>query len=227
MNKALVAAIGLVAVAGTPALAADLGRPYTKAPAMVAPINNWTGFYLGAMGGYASENAGALALKGGFGGGTIGYNWQASNWVFGIEADAAAASIRESFTASALVNSVLVTASESAKIDTLGTVRGRIGVAFDQVLLYGTGGYAWADLKVRGAATAGAVSVSVADSKVLSGWTVGAGVEWMFAPRWSLKGEYLFRSFGGETFFARSLPPGVRTGTLDINSGQVGVNYHF
>jgi outer membrane immunogenic protein len=221
MKKALATAIGLVALGTAPALAADMARPYTKAPAMAAPIVNWTGFYLGAMGGYASENADTFAVRGGFAGGTIGYNWQAGNVVFGLEADAAGADINNSITG--LVGTTAITAT--TKADAIGTVRGRIGGAFDQILLYGTAGYAWADAKVG--LTTSPAGLSLADSKVLNGWTAGAGVEWMFAPHWSLKGEYLYRSFGGETFFANAVPPGVNTGTLKVNSGQVGVNYHF
>ena len=97
----------------------------------------------------------------------------------------------------------------------MGTVRGRFGYAFDQVLIYGTGGYAWADNRL----SIGGFS----DSKFLSGWTVGAGVEVMFAPKWSVKAEYLYRSFEGQTYFSGALP----TGTLNLNSVQVGVNYHF
>jgi len=104
----------------------------------------------------------------------------------------------------------------------LATVRGRVGVAFEQVLLYGTGGFALADAKL----SASAFGVGVSDSKTLTGWTAGAGAEWMFLPHWSLKAEYLYRSLSGATFFAQ-FPPGVPTGTLNINSGQFGVNYHF
>ena len=95
--------------------------------------------------------------------------------------------------------------------------------AFDQVLFYGTGGLALADTTV----SASALGVTFSDSKTLTGWTVGAGAEWMFMPHWSLKAEYLYRSFGGQTFFAAQFPPGIATGTLNVNSGQVGVNFHF
>ena len=105
----------------------------------------------------------------------------------------------------------------------MGTVRGRVGYAFDQVLVYGTGGYAWADNRI----TLSALNVSISDSQFHSGWTVGAGVEVMFAPKWSVKAEYLYRSFQGETYFAGIAPPGLATGTLNLNSVQVGVNYHF
>ncbi len=208
----------LASIAGT-AYAADLpapGAPYTKAPAVVSPATNWSGFYVGAMGGYASESTSdSLGIKGGFGGGTVGYNWQSGMFVAGIEADGAWADVK----ASAFALGVTAT----AKLDTLATVRGRVGAAFDQVLLYGTGGLAIADTKV----SATALGLTFNDSKTQTGWTVGAGVEWMFMPRWSLKAEYLYRRFDSQTFFVAQFPPGIPTGTLAINSGQVGVNFHF
>jgi outer membrane immunogenic protein len=213
-------ALGLLLASITSAAyAADLpapGAPYTKASAVVSPAINWSGFYIGAMGGYASENTSdSLGIKGGFGGGTVGYNWQFGTIVAGIEADGAFGDI------SASASALGITAT--AKVDALATVRGRVGVAFDQVLLYGTGGLAIADTKVS--ATNGVVALS--DSNTKAGWTAGAGIEWMFMPRWSLKAEYLFRSFGSQTFFAAQIPPGVTTGTLNLSSGQVGVNFHF
>jgi outer membrane immunogenic protein len=100
----------------------------------------------------------------------------------------------------------------------LATVRGRIGVAFDQVLLYGTGGLALADSKF----SASGLGITLSDTKTQTGWTAGAGVEWMFLPRWSLKAEYLYRRFDSVTLFG-----GVSTGSSALNSGQFGVNYHF
>jgi len=220
--KRLALGILLASIAGA-ANAADLPAapaPYTKAPAIVAPINNWTGFYIGAMGGYGSENTSdAGALKGGFAGGTVGYNWQFNQFVAGIEADGAWADINNSVTGPVPpFGSVTL----GAKIDALATVRGRFGVAFDQVLLYGTAGLALADNKL----SITALNQTLNDSKTQVGWTAGAGIEWMFIPRWSLKAEYLYRSFSSTTFFAQ-FPPGLSLGTLNINSGQVGINYHF
>jgi len=216
--KRVVLGLLLASVAGA-AYAADLPAPpaaYSKAPAIVSPLTNWTGFYVGAMGGYASENTSdPLGIKGGFGGGTVGYNWQSGMFVGGIEADGAFADVNNSTTVAGV--------TVSAKVDALGTVRGRAGVAFDQVLLYSTGGLALADAKIG----ASVLGLGISDSKTLTGWTVGTGVEWMFMPRWSVKAEYLFRSFGGQTFFAAQFPPGIPTGTLNVNSGQVGVNFHF
>jgi outer membrane immunogenic protein len=218
----------LASVAGS-AYAADLPRPptpYSKAPPIVSPLTNWSGFYIGAMGGYASENSsGDIGIKGGFGGGTVGYNWQFSNIVAGIEADGAFASIRASAADSAVINGFSVSVSGTDKVDALATVRGRIGVAFDQVLLFGTGGFALANEKssfTALVATGGvAVGATVSDTKTQTGWTAGAGIEWMFLPRWSLKAEYLYRRFDNTTVF------GVPAGTLALNSGQFGINYHF
>ncbi|AWO91636.1 MULTISPECIES: outer membrane protein [Bradyrhizobium] len=214
MKKVLLASACLFAFAA-PASAADLAaRPYTKAPVAVASVYNWTGFYLGIVGGGAWQADSDPKMKGGFVGGTAGYNWQTGNVVFGLEADAAWADV----SASATVLGI----TASSKTDALGTVRGRIGYAVNNVLFYGTGGYAWIDNKISG--TAGALTIS--DSKFHSGWTVGAGVEAFFAPQWSVKGEYLYRSLGSENYFGNIGVPQA-SGTLNFHTVQVGVNYHF
>lgn len=216
--KRLALGLLLSAIAGS-TYAADLApaaAPYTKAPAMVSPLTNWSGFYIGAVGGYGSENTSdPLALKGGYGGGTVGYNWQFGQFVAGLEGDGAFADINN--------NATVAGVTVGAKVDALATVRGRFGYAVDQVLLYGTAGLALADTKL----SATAAGVGINDSQTMTGWTAGAGIEWMFLPHWSLKAEYLYRSFGGQTFFAAQIPGGIQTGTLNINSGQVGINYHF
>ncbi|KRP92712.1 MULTISPECIES: outer membrane protein [Bradyrhizobium] len=221
MKKVLLASACVFALAA-PASAADLAaRPYTKAPAPVASVYNWTGFYLGIVGGGAWEaSSGDPKMQGGFVGGTAGYNWQTGNVVFGIEADGAWADVSASATGAVFVPGVgVVAATASSKTDAMGTVRGRIGWAVNNVLLYGTGGYAWIDNKLSFTA----LGATISESKFHSGWTVGAGVEAFFAPNWSVKGEYLYRSLGGETYFSGAVP----TGTLNFHTVQVGVNYHF
>ena len=215
MKKVLLTTTALIVLGIAPAAAADLAaRPYTKAPAAAIAINNWTGFYIGAMGGYAKENADNFALSGGFAGGTAGYNWQTGNVVLGLEADGAWADVGATVGIPGL-------ASVDYTIRSMGTVRGRIGYAFDQVLLYGTGGYAWSDNRL----SATLRGLSASDSQFHSGWTVGAGVEVMFAPKWSVKAEYLYRSFEGQTY--STVAGRVPVGTINLNSVQVGVNYHF
>ena len=75
--------------------------------------------------------------------------------------------------------------------------------------------------------SATALAVSVSDSQFHSGWTVGAGVEVMFAPKWSVKAEYLYKSLESATYFSGTIPGGIPIGTINLNSVQVGVNYHF
>ncbi|MDA9437376.1 outer membrane protein [Bradyrhizobium sp. CCBAU 51627] len=219
MKKIFLASACLLALTGA-ASAADLAaRPYVKAPVAMASVYNWTGFYLGLVGGGAWEDSGSPRMQGGFVGGTAGYNWQTGNVVFGVEADGAWADVSASATGATVVPGFgVVTTTASSKTDALGTVRGRIGYAVNNVLFYGTGGYAWIDNKI----TLSALGVSASDSKWHSGWTVGAGVEAFIAPQWSIKGEYLYRSLGGETYFG-ALP----TGTLNLHTVQLGVNYHF
>src|SRR6185503_10945553 len=145
MKRLLLAGAALLSLM-TAASAADLAaRPYTKAPP-VSPAYNWSGFYIGAMGGYAFDSSNG----GGFGGGTVGYNWQfpGSQFVFGIEVDAAGASIKDSQTG--FIGIVPVTGED--KIDALGSVTGRIGVAVDAALFYAKGGYAWANNTLSGTA---------------------------------------------------------------------------
>ncbi|KYG19574.1 membrane protein [Bradyrhizobium sp. AT1] len=220
MKKVLLASACLFALAA-PASAADLAaRPYTKAPvAPLASVYNWTGFYLGVVGGGAWQADSDPKMKGGFVGGTAGYNWQTGNVVFGLEADAAWADVSASVSAGVPGFGLV---SASSKTDAMGTVRGRIGWAVNNVLFYGTGGYAWIDNKISGSA----LGVTVSDSKFHSGWTVGAGVEAFFAPQWSVKGEYLYRSLGSETYFGALGAPAA-SGTLNFHTVQVGVNYHF
>ena len=207
MKKLLLMTVAFAALGMAPAGAADLAaRTYTKAPP-IAPLPTWAGFYVGAMGGYASQDGGdLLSQKGGFAGGTVGYNWQMGSLVLGIEADAAWADINDSIGVPGI-------ATFGSKIQDMGTVRGRVGYAVNQVLFYGTGGYAWADNKAT--LTAGPLSFS--ESQVHSGWVVGAGVEYMFLPHWSLKGEYLYRSFGSENYFAGALS----SGTINFHSASV------
>ena len=231
MKKIILASVAVVAMSA-PSFAADLAaRPYTKAPApMVSPATNWSGFYVGAMGGYGWSNsvsasvggvnlgtANADALKGGFGGGTIGYNWQApgSQFVWGLEVDAAGGSIGYSETFGPAV--------VRDRINAMGSVTGRLGVAFDSVLLYAKGGYAWANNKV----SADVAGVNVfSQTRTHSGWTVGGGLEWMFAPAWSAKAEYMYADFSKANYGAALLPPGVDVGA-SVHTIKVGVNYHF
>jgi outer membrane immunogenic protein len=209
---------GVAISVATAASAADIpARPYAKAPpAAVVAAYNWSGFYIGAMGGYGWESG---AGSGGFGGGTIGYNWQfpGSQFVFGVEVDAAGASIKDSVTED--LGGLLVTSE--TKISSFGSVTGRAGFALDAALIYAKGGWAWANNK----ASISALGQTFSDSQSHSGFTIGGGLEYMFAPNWSAKGEYMYTSLGSETYNLGGIP--LDSGTIDFHTIKVGVNYHF
>jgi len=219
MKRLLLAGVALSVASA--ASAADMqARPYTKAPppAIVSPAYNWSGFYVGAMGGYGwGTNAGS----GGFGGGTVGYNWQfpGSQFVFGVEVDAAGASIKDNF--SQVQDDVLIT--QNSKINSFGSVTGRAGFAMDAVLLYAKGGFAWGNNKTT--ISVPEFGVTSSDSHTHTGYTLGGGVEYMFAPNWSAKGEYMFTSLGSENY--NLLGDQLASGNIDFHTVKVGVNYHF
>jgi outer membrane immunogenic protein len=213
MKQLLLAGVALSVA--TAASAADMqARPYSKAPpAAVVAAYNWSGFYIGAMGGGGWETD---AGSGGFGGGTVGYNWQlpGSQFVFGVEVDAAGASIKDSF----LVD---VGVTQENKINAFGSVTGRAGFAIDAALLYAKGGWAWTNAKTSFSDGVNTLS----DSQTHTGYTIGGGVEYMFAPNWSAKGEYMFTSLGSETYNFGGQP--LDSGSFDFHTIKVGVNYHF
>lgn len=218
---------GLAALAMTPASAADLGqKPVYKAPA-VPTAYNWSGFYLGIQGGYgwgdgdlnvptfatASRN-----VSGWFGGGTIGWNWQAagSPWVWGIEADFSGSNIDHHDTPFFGVI--------DSKVNSFGTARARIGYAVDPALWYITGGFAWADHDVT--VTIPGIGFAASESNTHSGWTIGAGVEWALVENWSAKVEYLFMDFGSDSVF-NNFNLGVIDVDAQIHTVKVGLNYRF
>lgn len=222
MKQLLLASVALSVVTATAASAADMqARPYKAPPpaAMISPAYNWSGFYVGAMGGYGwGDNAGS----GGFGGGTVGYNWQfpGSQFVFGVEVDAAGASIKDSFTED-LGGGVLGTTD--SKIDAFGSVTGRAGFAMDALLLYAKGGFAWGNNKTT--LSIPAIPLSASDSHTHTGYTLGGGLEYLFTPNWSAKAEYMYTSLGSETYTFLGVPQA--SGNIDFHTIKAGVNYHF
>ena len=217
MKKAFLTAVSLVALGMAPALAADLpARTYTKAPVAVAPIYNWTGFYIGAMGGYATEDNGSNTFdrKGGFAGGTLGYNWQSGAIVYGIEGDFDWSDVK----ASAACAGVLTCETSNPW---LATFRGRVGYAFDRWLPYITGGGAYG--RVKATMSAAGVDLASASSNQL-GWTIGAGLEYAFMGNWSAKLEYLYVDLGS---FNAAVVPAVNNVSFKENIVRAGLNYKF
>ena len=209
--------LSLVSFAGV-ADAADIPAPApATAPVYVPPraaVYNWTGFYVGAMGGYGWSNNNGNDLKGGFAGGTVGYNAQFQNFVVGIEGEGAWANINQSASA------FFVTVTD--RIQAFGSLTGRVGVALDNVLIYGKGGGAVASNKL----SINGLGLVASDTQTHFGYTVGGGVEWGFAPNWSVKGEYLWAHYESKNYFPNVLG-GFASGTFDVNTVKLGVNYRF
>jgi len=202
MKKLSLAAIGVVALGlATPASAADLAaRPYTKAPppAPVIPIYDWTGFYIGANGGWGSSHNcvdfvgvngtvvrdGCRDASGGVVGGQLGYRWQTGQFVFGLEGQGDWADL--SSTRISLIDSAF---STRTKVDAIGLFTGQIGWAWNAALLYVKGGAAVTDNRFDILNTLGGGSVASA-SATRWGGVVGVGFEYGFAPNWSVGVEY-------------------------------------
>lgn len=238
MKKLLSAFVALFAL-GVSANAADLvpaAAPYTPAepiPQVAAAAPNsvsWTGFYVGGFGGYGWSDrlraslpgVGAVSVStdevnGGFGGATAGYNWHlpGSQFVFGAEADVAGAGLSGGV-------SVLGVTGKST-VNAFGSVTGRAGYVLEAALLYVKGGYAWANNKA---------SVSFRDvnlyseSKLHSGWTIGGGVEYRFAPNLSGKVEYMYADYGKRNYASSVYSGGVNLGA-SMHTVKFGFNYLF
>jgi len=257
-----------VSAAALPALAADMpSKMPVKAPPIVAPVYNWTGFYVGAHAGYRwadadlttdpytftpplaslvsvpgrNENYG---LNGGIVGLQAGYNYQfAPNWLLGVEGDwtwgKSSDSIARTITGTAASgDGFTLNRNSEVELTWQATIRGRLGYVNGPWLIYGTGGVAFAHVKwseantLSVAAPATTVSVAWSDSKTLTGWVAGAGMEYMFNPNWIGRVEYLYESFGDFTVPTGLVPAGSppRPGNLDLSAVQkvrVGISYKF
>jgi outer membrane immunogenic protein len=174
------------------------------------------------------------------GGGQIGYNWQwGPSWVLGLEADFAGIASPSSTVIAAFPGSATVLPLQTGyarALDDLGTVRARVGyLATPSWLLYATGGLAYGETKLQTAfacATCGppANTVNLTDNWQV-GWTAGAGVEWRFAPQWSVKAEYLYVDLGNisNTINYNYGPSSSLTSTYHErdNIVRAGINYKF
>jgi outer membrane immunogenic protein len=225
------------------ASAADLA---VKAP-YVEPSYTWTGLYAGANAGFGWGNTTATdlagpdglcwnqcgykwgaQLSGGNGGGQVGYNWQFGHLVTGVEADVGYLGLTGSQAAAISTDTIINTRG-----GVYATARGRLGFTVDQVLVYGTGGWMGANLDSSVNDNIGA-TVNTGSTGFRSGWTAGVGAEWAFAPKWSLKGEYLHYDLGSTTVSGSCGTTCAPVGHLqpfDIkNTGDLvrfGVNYHL
>jgi outer membrane immunogenic protein len=231
---AALAAVSLshVASAADIPVKAPAARTFVATPLTAFPV--WSGWYAGIAGGGGWGQAeqsdpfpftsGRYDISGGLVGGTLGANWQSGSWVFGLETDLSWANIEGSTRG---IGGACAGAPRNceSEIRALGTARGRVGLAWNNVLPYVTGGLAYAD--VHGAE--GVAGAGGAGSKWVTGWTVGAGVEAMLAPQWSGKLEYLYVDLGNKHIFNNTFGGAVFQESLDITAHvvRVGLNYKW
>jgi outer membrane immunogenic protein len=227
MKKILLGVAALAAFAG-PAFAADMpARTYSKAPVYSAPavVYNWTGFYIGGHvgGAFAGGNSFGSSDARFLGGVQGGFDYQfAPNWVVGAEA-------QYSWLTGGSNNGVLFPGGTlvTSKNDQLGSVTGRLGYTWGPALLYAKGGYAWRDNSNIGVSVAGTPAAFTTDGNHKDGYTVGAGLEYMFAPNWSAKAEYQYYNFGKTSFTSGPADIVGVSSRNDEHTVKVGVNYRF
>ncbi len=250
MKKILLGSVALIALGmAAPASAADLAaRPYAKAPApMIAAIYDWSGFYIGLNGGGGSAHKcwtetndvflgigvrpeGCHDATGGTVGGQIGYRWQAHNWVFGLEGQGNWANFSGSN-----ANLAFPLVRDTSKIDAFGMFTGQVGYAWNNALLYVKGGAAVVGDKYTTNFIATGVQIDRA-SETRWGGVIGAGIEFGFAPNWTVGVEYDHMFLGTRDVNAfgvgnAGIPVGAFSATdrisQNVDMGLVRVNYRW
>jgi len=240
MKKFLLGASALVVISAvSPASAADLAaRPYTKAPPMVAAVYDWSGFYIGGNGGWGTTHdcrnnvtaalfLGCYDADGAVAGGQIGYRWQTSQWVFGLEAQGDWADLKGS-----VQNLGNPTNQIGTRMDAFGLFTGQVGWAWNNILLYAKGGAAVVDQRFDFISNLTGDTVATTGYDTRWGGTVGAGLEVGFAPNWSVAFEYdhIFLNDHGVGFTntATGLPlASAYTSGGDVDIATVKVNYRW
>jgi outer membrane immunogenic protein len=240
MKRVLLASVGILAIAAaSSASAADLparGPMVAKAPAYMAQVYNWTGFYVGghlgwarvdlnstiiaAPAGFTTGTLGGSSQSGFLGGGQAGFNYQVGQFVFGVEGDIAWTDISRTTVVGPIAG---ITLRETSKVDWVATLAGRLGYAWGPALLYVKGGVAWMDWSTTATAT-GAVVGTATGGNTETGYVLGAGLEYGFTPNWSGKLEYNYLDFGTE----RVTGAGFTVDTsLRTHIVKAGINYRF
>lgn len=249
MKKVLlagVAAAGLMA-SGAVAFAADLpSRRVAPVAPVIVPIFTWTGFYVGVNAGYGwntNSNKGYVdpytgiaygtdSSDGGFvGGGQIGYNYQFGQFVAGVEADIQYADLNSSNNNNYVVAPAYGFASAGGNgVEWFGTVRARLGFAFDRALIYATGGFAYGGGQNGNGTYYNGAFIGNGDS-TLTGWTVGGGVEYAFTDNLTAKIEGLYVNLGSNgnnsNFVWNNAYSGNNSDDTEFGVVRVGLNYKF
>jgi outer membrane immunogenic protein len=243
--KRLAIAVSVLGISTASALAADLpAHTYTKAPPMMAAYD-WSGFYVGANGGYGSSSncwdlnqIGAVTLfpgnipegchnaTGGLAGGQVGYRWQTGALVAGLEAQGNWANLSGSNLSSALGSTV----TNQSKIDAFSLFTGQFGYAWNNTLLYVKSGLAVTNNKFQGITPATGTAFDTA-SETRVGYAAGVGLEYGFTPNWSLALEYdhffMFQSSDSFTAIGTGALSRVDSIQQDVDLVTARLNYRF
>jgi outer membrane immunogenic protein len=249
VHSKFVAALAFTTALGAGAAsAADLAaRPYTKAPAMYAAVFNWSGFYVGGHVGGSTTNEqwrntangsgfGDLVSgegfrqrgSGVFGGGQMGYNWQAENFVFGLEG-----TISGLDNHGAVLNTAFGAARDdqfSWRADWMATITGRAGFAVQNNLFYVKGGYAGVNNRLSVTDVLPPVTGSGSQTQWHNGWVAGAGWEYGITQNWIVGLEYDYASFDSKSYQIGGTAPGpytFNTRPRDIQWAVARVSYKF
>jgi len=244
MIRKFLAATAVLMAASASALAADL--PSRRPPPVYAPIPvfTWTGFYVGGDIGYTwgtdthTLPSGAVSQstpQGEIGGLHVGYNYQINQFVVGLEGDVDGLNFSNSNT----LTSGNASFYESTRIPVEGSIRGRLGYAWDHLLFFATGGAAFGDIQHQYAVTAPAQGqfvnapplVTTYDpnnpySSTRVGWTVGGGVEYALSNNWSVRGEYRYTDFGRSSDYLASIGQTITNHVIE-HRVTVGFSYKF
>jgi outer membrane immunogenic protein len=256
MKKFLLGTVGLVALGlAAPASAADIAaRPYTKAPPpMVAPLYDWSGFYIGGNGGWGTSrkcwdlasfapvpgglvttlptlvSEGCHDASGGTAGGQIGYRWQASSWVFGLEAQGNWADFKGSHASLFFTPPLFTPIANQSRIDAFGLFTGQVGYAWNNALFYVKGGAAVTEDKYSTFTIPAGLLIDTS-RETRWGGTAGVGFEYGFAPNWSVGVEYDHLFMGNRTI-TFTTPAGLFSATdrirQDVDIVTARINYRF
>lgn len=228
----LALAAGLMSGVALPALAGAYA-PLPAEPVVPAPHYSpapvaayWDGAYAGFTMGYNFRGTdevqlapappgviGTMRVRGALLGVQAGRNWQSGAMVYGIEGGLNLTRTRDSIS--------LGTASASMRINPFADLRGRVGYAMNDGLLYAVGGLSAG--RIQYAASDGATS-NIEETYTRVGWSLGVGYEQQIGNNWTMRGEYSYTQYRG-----RDLSDGIHTtrATPDYHSLRFGLNRRF
>lgn len=242
MKTYLLAAAAVVTISSG-ASATDLlsKKILATVPATMSKLHEWNGSYFGINAGFLNSNSdithiyfdgypspgddGQLDMNGNLIGGQLGYNYQTGNIILGLEGDFAFTNVTGNHLFEFGGNPVML----DGQLKSIGTVRARFGYAIDQLLIFVTGGFAYASTEAKLTSIVPPV-ITASGSQSYSGYTIGGGVEYGLNKNWSAKAEYLYADFGKRSHtyvFTSDVAQAAADTSLESNILRIGLNYKY